>query len=75
MSPFTHYTIKIPEVRDMNYWERLQFMKMYSQGRGKLQSIQEGSFTIHGSNILNFKNKLYKYLGTLPVEPKVGNSG
>ena len=116
----------------MSYWERLKFLKMYSQerrmeryraiyvwkilegcvpncglletyserrgrevaipairGRGKLQTIREGSFTIHGSKVFNslpkeirnlsrisvddFKSKLDKYLETLPDEPKVGD--
>ena len=27
------FTRKIPEVRNLNYWQRLQFLKMYSQQR------------------------------------------
>ena len=30
---FYNYTAKIPEVRDMDYWSRLEHLKMYSQER------------------------------------------
>ena len=30
----THFSTRIPEVREENYWKRLQILKMYSQERG-----------------------------------------
>ena len=126
------YTRKIPEVRDLNYWERLKYLKMNSQerrmeryrviyvwkilegfspncglettnsdrrgrevkvppvkGSGKIQTLREFSFQVHGSRLFNsvpksvrnltrvsieeFKEKLDNYLSTLPDEPKGPN--
>ena len=125
-------TRKIPEVRDLNYWERLKHLKMNSQerrmeryrviyvwkilegfspncglettnsdrrgrevkvppvkGSGKIQTLREFSFQVHGSRLFNsvpksvrnltrvsieeFKEKLDNYLSTLPDEPKGPN--
>ena len=124
------YTSKIPEVSSLNYWERLQYLKMYSQerrmeryrviyiwkilegispncgiteshserrgreilvpnvkGRGKIHTLREGSFQVHGGRLFNslpksirtlskisieeFKLALDKYLNNIPDEPKL----
>ena len=124
------YTRNIPEVRNLNYWQRLAHLKIYSQerrmeryramyvwkilegitpncgleettserrgrevkiniakGSGKIKSIREGSFKIHGARLFNslpkhirnltkvstdeFKESLDQYLQLLPDEPKL----
>ena len=126
------FTKKIPEVNQMNYWERLKALKMYSQqrraeryqviytwkvleglapncgvttiqnerrgreckipmlkGSQGVRSLRDQSFQVRGprlfnclpSNIRNtsrvsvleFKEKLDKFLGLLPDHPKVGD--
>ena len=88
------FTAKIPEVGSLNYWERLKYLKMYSQerqmerykwkmlegispkcgieesnserrgreillpmrkGKGKIQTLREGSFHIHGGRLFNIQ--------------------
>ena len=124
------FTKKIPEVYHLNYWNRLQHLKMYSQERrmeryrilyawkimegispncglsvtnsdrrgrqlvippaksnGKVSSLREASFQVHGPRLFNalpksirnltkvpvdeFKSKLDVFLQTIPDEPKV----
>ena len=124
------FTSKIPEVRSLNYWERLAHLKIYSQqrrmeryrviyawkileglapncglqetisirrgreikiplvkGSGRIKTLREGSFQIHGGKLFNslpkklrdltkisiedFKSNLDQYLSSLPDEPKV----
>ena len=124
------YTRKIPEVKSLNYWQRLAQLKMYSQqrrmeryrviytwkileglvpncgleestsirrgrevkipvvkGSGRIRTLREGSFQIHGGKLFNslpkklrdltkisideFKASLDQYLSSLPDEPKV----
>ena len=124
------FTRKIPEVSSLNYWERLQKLKMYSQerrmeryraiyiwkilegispncgiqeiyserrgreiqipkikGRGRYQTLREGSFQVHGAKVFNslpksvrnmkkvsvedFKSSLDNFLQSIPDEPKL----
>ena len=124
------YTKKIPEVRHLNYWERLKTLKMYSQerrmeryriiyawkilegispncglisqtserrgrelkipairGKGRIQTLREASFQVHGARLFNsmpksireltkisvdqFKYKLDVYLQAIPDEPSL----
>ena len=127
------YTKKIPEVRLLDYWDRLKYLKLLSQERrmeryriiyvwkilegltpncgietttserrgrevkippvkgikGRIQTLREASFQIHGPRLFNslpksvrnltrvsveeFKCSLDKFLEKLPDEPKVGN--
>ena len=125
-------TRKFPQLRGLDYWQRLQKLKMNSQerrmkryralsvwtilegispncglevtfserrgrevmippvrGKGKIQSLRESSFQVHGPRIFNslprairnlqkisiddFKEKLDVYLETIPDEPKLHN--
>jgi ribonuclease P/MRP protein subunit RPP40 len=122
------YTKKIPEVSQLNYWERLKSLRIYSQerrmeryrilyawkilegispncglvcinsdrrgreikipaikGKGKIQTLREASFQVHGAKLFNslpksirnlkkisveeFKSKLDHYLESIPDEP------
>ena len=124
------FTRKIPEVKSLNYWQRLAHLGMYSQqrrmeryraiyvwkilegrvpncgveeivstrrgrevkipqvkGSGRIQTLREGSFQVHGAKLFNslpkkirdltkvsideFKASLDQYLSSLPDEPKV----
>ena len=124
------FTKRIPEVRNLNYWQRLSKLKMYSQerrmeryraiyvwkilegispncgievtssdrrgrevrvppskGTGRIHTLREASFQIHGARLFNslpkiirnlknisiedFKNNLDKYLQSIPDEPKL----